>query len=221
MCEFLEIINRTQTAVHTQYRIREARRTFTEGRRTEVTDGENACGCYSPRFTAWPKSAANFGKHTHNEPSDVPSIEYHALRGYNARFTERNLDEERVVQALAEFPGVVKSIADAPEWQRPALTIWPDLLQDLFEWDSLETDRQDAAAIAVFAVATILDDSRFLHWAAARVDALADEWAFVLAVDAREPEQAATERDGRRSDATEPQKTDGDAVEPTRVNARW
>ena len=216
LCEFLEIINRTQrqSILNIESVRRAVRSRKAAGRKLPTA---KRLRMLLTAFYSLAKERRELWQHTHNEPSDVPSIEYHALRGYNARFTERNLDEERVVQALAEFPGVVKSIADAPEWQRPALTIWPDLLQDLFEWDSLETDRQDAAAIAVFAVATILDDSRFLHWAAARVDALADEWAFVLAVDAREPEQAATERDGRRSDATEPQKTDGDAVEPTRV----
>ena len=216
LCEFLEIANRTQQ--QSILNIEPVRRAVRS--RKAVAQKLSTAKRVRMLLTAFyglANERRKLWRHTQNKPSDVPSLEYHALRGYDARVAERNLDEERVVQALAEFPGVMESITDAPEWQHPALTIWPDLLQDLIEWDTLEADRQDAVALAVFAVATILDDSRFLHWAAGRVDTLADEWAFVRAADAREFEQAATEREDRRSDATEPQATDGDAVEPTRA----
>ena len=78
----------------------------------------------------------------------------------------------------------------------------------MVEWDTLDTDRRDAATLAVFAVATILDDSRFLRWAADRVDALAAEFEFAHASDVEEAERVAMTpvSDARPSEtqATEP-----------------
>ena len=47
-------------------------------------------------------------------------------------------------------------------------------------WGELSTDRQLLVGIATFAVATVLDDVRFLAWAARRVKALAEDFAFAL-----------------------------------------
>ena len=102
-----------------------------------------------------------------------------------------------------------------PEWQRPALAIWPDLRQDVIEWDTLDADRQDAVALAVFAVATILDDSRFLHWATDRVDVLADEFAFLRAAEAKEPDQATVAQEDSIAGVTETKETEADTVATT------
>ena len=93
----------------------------------------------------------------------VPSLERHALQGYDATFLQRNVDEASLTDSLGEFPDAVASVADAPEWQRPALAVWPDIYRDVSRWKALQDDRRDVTALAVFAVATVLDDVRFLQ----------------------------------------------------------
>ena len=122
-------------------------------------------------------------------PAGVPSLEYCALRAYDAEFAERDLEDDRLADALADFPGAVESIVDTPEWQLPAFALWPDLWRDLIEWKTLPAERRDAVILAVFAVATILDDSRFLHWAADREAVIAAEFYFLRTADTEEAEQ--------------------------------
>ena len=147
-----------------------------------------------------------------SEAYEVPSLEYHALRGYDAACTELDLEDERMVETLTDFPGTVESITNAPEWQRPALAIWPDLRQDLIKWDTLPADRRDAVILAVFAVATILDDSRFLHWAADLEGAIAAEFAFARTAAAEEAEQGAVTLEESHAVATEQKATDRNAA---------
>ena len=110
----------------------------------------------------------------------IPSLEERALERYDTEYRERALDRARLEDALGEFPDGAESFADAPEWRRPALAVWPDLHRDVTGWIELSADRRDAATLALFAVATILDDVRLLRWAADRVGALAEEFAPVL-----------------------------------------
>ena len=102
------------------------------------------------------------------------------MQGRDPEFREREVDTAAVEEALRDFPDIVESVADAPDWQRPALAVWPALHRDLAEWSELPDDRREAASLAVFAVATVLDDLRLLQLAARRVDALADEFATLL-----------------------------------------
>ena len=116
-----------------------------------------------------------------DEPlSTVPCLEDRALHGYDKDYRDLMIDETRLDDAWADFPGAVVPIADTPEWQHPALAIWPDLRHKVIEWDSLGTNDRDAAVLALFAVATILDDVRILRWAADRTSALTEEFAFAL-----------------------------------------
>ncbi len=110
----------------------------------------------------------------------VPSLEFIAVQGHDPEFREREVDTAAVEEALRGLPDIVESVTDAPDWQRPALAAWPALQRDLAEWSELPDDRREAASLAVFAVATVLDDLRLLQLAARRVDALADEFATLL-----------------------------------------
>ena len=110
----------------------------------------------------------------------VPSLEHHALRCYDATFRQRDIDKASLTDSLGEFPDAVASIADATEWQRPALAVWPDIHRDVSRWKAMPDNRRDVTTLAVFAIATILDDVRFLQWAADRVDLIAEEFAAVL-----------------------------------------
>ena len=122
----------------------------------------------------------------------VPSLEFIALRGYDAEFRERKVDEGAVQDALQDLPGVLESVTDAPDWQRPALAALPALHRDIAEWNDLPDDRREAALLAVFAAATVIDDLRILQWAARSVDALADEFAMLLM---DQPEELPTKED--------------------------
>ena len=107
----------------------------------------------------------------------VPSLEFIALQRYDAEFRERKVDIAAVQDALRDFPDLVESVADAPDWQRPALAAWPTLQRDIADWNTLPDDRRDATALALFAVATVLDDHRFLRWAARGVDSLREDFS--------------------------------------------
>ena len=110
-------------------------------------------------------------------PQPVPSLEFIALQRYDAEFPEREVDTAAVQDALCDFPDLVASVADAPDWQRPALAAWPALQRDIADWNALPEDRRDATALALFAVATVLDDHRFLRWAARRIDSLREDFS--------------------------------------------
>ena len=115
-----------------------------------------------------------------NRQQPPPSLEFIALQRHDAEFREREVDSAAIENALRDFPHVVESVADAPDWQRPALAAWPALHRNIAEWDDLPDDRREATLLAVFAVATVLDDLRLLQQAARGVDSLADEFATLL-----------------------------------------
>ena len=110
----------------------------------------------------------------------VPSLEFIALQRHDAEFREQEVNVAAIEDALGDFPDVVESVAEAPDWQRPALAAWPALLRDIAEWNDLPDERREATLFALFAVATVLDDLRLLQRAARGVDTLADEFAMLL-----------------------------------------
>ena len=110
----------------------------------------------------------------------MPSLEFIALQRHDGKFHEREVDIAAAEDAFRDFPDVVESIADTPTWQRPAIAAWPALHRDIAEWSDLPDDRREATLLAVFAVATVLDDLRLLQRAACGVDALQDEFAALL-----------------------------------------
>ncbi len=124
-----------------------------------------------PRRHLW-RQMLNDRPPTASRGQPVPSLEFIALQRYDAEFREREVNAAVVQDALRDFPDVVESVADAPDWQRPALAAWPALQRDIADWNALPEDRRDATALALFAVATVLDDHRFLQWAARGIDSL-------------------------------------------------
>ena len=111
----------------------------------------------------------------HDDEFLVPSLEFRAVQQYDPDFRESEASDppEEIFGAASETPAV-------PEWQRPALGLWPELRRDLREWKELTDDRRDAVTLALFAVATVLDDVRWIRWASAQVPDLFDEFAFCL-----------------------------------------
>ena len=113
----------------------------------------------------------------------VPSFEYQALKAYDPEIKKRDLNKVSLDEALSDFPDDGKLVTDATEWQRVALSVWPELWQDICQWETLDSTRRDSVAPAVFAVATVVDDTRFLKWASSKVQTLAEEFAFVCVVE--------------------------------------
>ena len=107
----------------------------------------------------------------------VPSLEFIALQRHDTEFREREVDTAAVQDALRDFPDLLELVADAPDWQRPVLAAWPALQRDIADWNALSDDRRDATALALFAVATVLDDHRFLRWATRGVESLREEFS--------------------------------------------
>ena len=203
LCEFLDIRNRSeQQGIVNADGVKRAVRQL----RSSVRGLQTAKRLQKllTSFYGLPSERRDLWRHTYEAVQDtsqdshypVPSLEYKALMGYDSAFLEREVDETHLREVTSDFPEVIRSIDDIPEWQCHALAIWPDLRRDLIEWDSLSLERRDAVALAVMAVATILDDSRFLLWAASRADVLAREFAFV-----REPEAKMPETDAEKPQA--------------------
>ena len=134
------------------------------------------------RRTLWRLALAGEPAANATNPSDqpVPSLEFIALQRHDPEFHEGGVDTAAVEEALRDLPDAVESAAEVPDWQRPALAAWPALLRDIAEWNDLLDERREATLLAVFAVATVLDDLRLLQRAARGVDTLADEFAMLL-----------------------------------------
>ncbi len=109
-----------------------------------------------------------------------PSFEYEALFAYDSHLPDRPLEESRVEAALADFPGIIDSLFGPPQWQDLALAVLPELRASVRDWGTLAPERRAVVPLAIFAVATLLEDARLLQWAGRAVEAIGDEFAPVL-----------------------------------------
>lgn len=107
-----------------------------------------------------------------------PSLEDRALAAFDPCYRDRALQSARVDAVNRDFPGLVPSVSEVPGWKHPALAVLPDLQQAIAGWESLRPENRSSAAVALFAVATLLDDVRILRWAAETAAPLAKEFAF-------------------------------------------
>ena len=169
LCDFLEIRNRNQRqallAVSGIKRTVRHKKASVEGLATSDRQRELITAFYEmpdARREVWRTELGRSEEVPNASTWYVPSLEHHALQGYDATFHQREVDETSLTASLIEFPDTIASVAEVPEWQRPALAVWPDLHRDVSRWKELPDDRRDVAAVAIFAVATILDDIRFL-----------------------------------------------------------
>ena len=193
LCRFLGIRNREQRqALLKDDRVRHAVQAMKAGVRNRPTSERERVlitafyELRNQRLHLWQETLKVEQRGEHEPGWLVPSFEYHAVTAYDPQFIERTLNDEQLAEVLSDFRGTVNPVSALPEWQRAVLSIWPDLRQDLIAWTELPEDRRNAVALAVFAVATVFDDSRFLHWAADRVETLREEFAFALGT--REPD---------------------------------
>lgn len=109
-----------------------------------------------------------------------PSLEFEALLAYDPDLPDRPLEETRAEAAVADLPGIVDSIFGPPHWQDLVLAVLPDLRRDIRDWDTLAPERRETIPMALFAVATVLEDGRLLQWAGRAVEVIGDEFAPLL-----------------------------------------
>lgn len=131
------------------------------------------------------------------ETGITPSIEYEALKRYDAGFLDREIDTQRLKAALRGVTKV-RYTHRIPPWRHPPLAVWPDLRRDLEAWGTQSSDRQQDLLLATFAVATILDDTGFLRWASERAKRLSKEFAFAVST----PEQVQDELPDTKQEVT-------------------
>ncbi len=128
------------------------------------------------RRVLWKKTLAAI-----DEPGrHPPSLELRALLAYDPECLDREVNDQDIASALADVPDLLESTASVPDWQRPALAVWPGLRDEVLGWAACSPERRDAVVAALFAVATILDDVRLFGWAAEQARELAAEFAFAL-----------------------------------------
>ncbi len=114
------------------------------------------------------------------DPNLLPCLEVRSLSSFDMEFKKRQIDDASLDKALVGFSGLVSSTDNLPEWKRPPLALWPALRNKVNDWDALNEESRDSVTLALFAVATILDDVRVLRWAAESARPLATEFAFAV-----------------------------------------
>ncbi len=142
----------------------------------------------------------HYGLRGERDHYTVPSLEREALTGY----AEDILTAQPATDALADCQGFFSSSVTREDWRAPALAALPRLKAELASWSSVASERRPRVALAAFAVATLLEDARFLVWAMASDPDLADRFGSLdLAVPDSEVESSgANSRADRALDDT-------------------
>lgn len=112
----------------------------------------------------------------------APSIEFEALTQYSPELADKRLASR---ESIEESTSGIAEVLDLPvHYLLPthafAYMAWCEIRSDINRWDSLTRVRRNMVSLGVFSVATILDDVRFLRWAAEQVEELAGEYSFAL-----------------------------------------
>lgn len=121
----------------------------------------------------------------------IPSLEASIIRNYDNDLFAAEIDDATLVDCQKLFDNKEK----LEPWKVPAVAALPTIRSDILNWRELEPEQREIVALAAFAVATILDDSRLLFWSAEKVDHLATEFSsliddsFTSTVDEPESEQ--------------------------------
>ena len=127
----------------------------------------------------WQKSTISSGL----EHLDTwPCLEYRALCSFDQEFQVREIKQEKLHEAITAISELVQSIDidELPDWQHSPIALWPALRRRVLEWDALNEESRNGVALALFAVATLLDDVRVLQWAAGTAAPLMREFAFAV-----------------------------------------
>lgn len=110
-----------------------------------------------------------------NGQSPIPSLEHAALAAYDIKVLTGEPDPER----LTECGPFHTDGPDNDGRRKPALAALPQIKDDFSDWPAVPDDKKPRVIAAAFAVASLLDDPRILHWAAAREPDIAQAYAFL------------------------------------------
>ena len=110
-----------------------------------------------------------------NGKSPIPSLEHAALSAYDDAILAAEPDRERLTDCAEFYPNG----PDDHRRHKPALAALPLIKDDFSDWEAVPDDRKPQVIAAAFAVASLLDDSRILHWAAGRESDIEHEYAFL------------------------------------------
>ena len=104
-----------------------------------------------------------------------PSLEHIALADYVDSLEDAKPDIER----LATCDGFYSPHQLEDDDFKIVLSLLPHIKDEFERWSTLTEKRQSDVLLAGFSIATVLDDARLLHWAAALDDAISDEYEFI------------------------------------------
>ena len=105
----------------------------------------------------------------------IPSLEHAALSAYDDAILAAEPDRERLTDCTEFYTNG----PDDHGLHKPALAALPLIKDDLSDWTAVPDDRKPRVIAAAFAVASLLDDPRILHWAAAREPDIEQAYAFL------------------------------------------
>ena len=110
------------------------------------------------------------------DPNEIPthSLERTALLNYNKEFYEPKVD----VAEPESFVFLDDAIDSRKDWQRPVVKCIWQIQRDFSHWESQNDESRQRIALALFSIATILDDARVLQWGIKQVPNLAREYKF-------------------------------------------
>ena len=117
-----------------------------------------------------------------NGSRPIPSLERAALSAYDDKVLTAEPDTERLTDC-AEFH---TDGHDDDGRRKPALAALPQIRDDFSDWTTVPDDRKPRVIAAAFAVASLLDDPRILHWAAECQPAIREEYSFLNIPEASE-----------------------------------
>ena len=109
-----------------------------------------------------------------SEPLLAPSFEWQVIEKYLQDCNEKDVDDD-TREKSSSLVGVGTEYED---WQRSARDALPFIYTDVSHWNALPQDRQNTLKLAIFAVATVLDQAQLLNWAADQVEELDREFGF-------------------------------------------
>ena len=154
---------------------------FPEGKRLKTSDRLQQNLIYSfsipeLRVALWKylyERTGGFARHTTRRPV---SLEYYAFQEYNEQF----FDVEVNNKALNKCRPFFELNLTQKDWQKPALALLPLVYDELLSWECLTPARRSQTVLAAFSIATLLDDSRLLNWAADEIPDVLAELDFIV-----------------------------------------
>lgn len=111
-----------------------------------------------------------------------PSLEHRLLTDHLNDFSTEKRDSGQSHDLFAHWPDLAQHLTDNVPWADFAAYAWAATLKRLTidTWDALDPDHRAEVSMAVFSIATIVDDDRILRSAISAIPDLAAEYDDIL-----------------------------------------